>query len=166
MVIILVDSVRITRQNLDLMSCQGQKHPEAIETETAGHGVDQRMDIDARPAQQSRINDKIHPVIGIVDQGERRHRARLDPQILQQLLGRAKRQPSLSADAVMQGLQINHRTLDRGDQKQSALLVFEKQVFDMQALDRPTQGFGLLDREQGLVMQRVVVNAVMIQKGQ
>jgi hypothetical protein len=118
---------------------------QAARRQGQGHVVGQGVAMQGVHRQERPVQHRLHLMRLVIDEGERRHRARQHPQIGHEPVGTAEGK-LVAADPGRQRLQIHAARLLHHDQPHLvALLVAQEQVLDMAAGQVAAQRLGFLD---------------------
>src|SRR5260370_25481438 len=116
------------------------KEPQQVgATDRGGPAVDQRVTVDDVVSHQGGMEHDADAPVAVIHRRKRGNRAGLDAERCAQELGRCERKPAGGTESSMQRSELDHRILERRDQKKRTLLVLEKQVFGMPARNRSAQ---------------------------
>src|SRR5690606_9482969 len=102
----------------------------------------------------------------VVDRGEGGDGARLDAEILAQPLGFAEGETAGGADPAMQVLQVDVGVMLGDGKEELALLVDEKEVLGVGAVEALIEPARLLDREERLVPHGAGLDAKLVEEGE
>jgi hypothetical protein len=110
--------------------------------------------VQRRLPQHAGIEHDLHHPLAVIDHGEGRDRAGNDAEMGHKPLGAAEGDAPRT-DALTQRLEIDRPILQRHHQPHLALLVAQEEALAMAARKRAAQALGLLDGEDGRVLDRV-----------
>src|SRR5271165_3139281 len=134
------------RQNQRLVPGRAQEPDQILAGEAGSPRVDQRMKIESRVAHHRLIERDGDPHGPVVDCAKWRHRAWPDaPDFLEQLR-RAKGHAPLSADLLMDLLEIDGRLFVQDEEEEAALLVLDEQVLGVASRNVAAQRLRFLYR--------------------
>ena len=129
------------------------------------HRIDERMKIENVVRHHPFFEQNLHGMAGIVHSGEGGHGTGCYAQMgVQQF--RSPEGEAVHANEPGQGLQIDPALLERHKQEKLAGFVLQKQVFGMAARNVDHDIPAFLNREHRRVMERAVVDAMAIEKGE
>src|SRR5262245_6048068 len=141
------------RKDARLVAARADEAEEILSCEPGRGGVLQWMKVDLDESEENGIDADGDADLGIVDQGERRDRARRHAEQVEKTLRLAEAEASV-AQALRHHLQIDSRVVLGDDERGAAVFVHQEQVLGVSAWQPLAQGLGLLDGEHRLVLHR------------
>jgi hypothetical protein len=123
------------------------------------------MVIEAFTREHRAIEERLHPVVTIIDQGERRHGARGDAQDLLEQFRPAERQ-ARAAEHLGQAIDVDPPLAQADQQLEPALSVLEEEVLAVAAGYVAGMPLGLLDGVDGWMVDRRVGDAQLVEAAQ
>ena len=107
--------------------------------------LDHGVEVQLRNAHEIRVDHDGYQTLGVIDDGKRGQRTWIDAQYATHLGSRCEPDAAASADAAVQGFEIDRSVFMGHDDEQAPFLVLQQEILREGAGHLPTQCLSLLD---------------------